>query len=207
MPLRIATIIPLLVLVLLTSALAVPAAAAEVVPGTEAAFVDAINASRAGHGLDPLHPNEELRDVARTWSVAMDAADILSHNPGYAEEYTGDWERMGENVGVATVPGAPSARVVEVLHEAFMDSPGHRANILGDYNQVGVGVLVDGDTTWVTVNFLDGPLPAPAEADDPAVERIETLGPPAIDEREGPDDDEGGVPPARPASPRHFMRL
>ena len=39
-----------------------------------------------------------------------------------------------------------------------MASPSHRANILGDYNQVGIGVSVaDDGRLWVTVVFMKGP--------------------------------------------------
>lgn len=79
---------------------------------------------------------------------------------------------MAENVGYATWPGGSMTVVVPHLHQAFMDSPGHRANILGDYNQVGIGVVVDGDTTWVTVNFLQGPLSAESTPPD-VIEVIE----------------------------------
>lgn len=124
----------------------------------EEGFASAVNASRDAEGLGPLAVNAPLAEIARAWSGEMDAADRMSHNPHYAAQYPGGWTRMGENVGYATWPGAPVSQVVSHLHQAFMDSPGHRANILGDYNQVGVGVVIDGDTVWVTVNFLQGPL-------------------------------------------------
>ncbi|MGH2703523.1 MAG: CAP domain-containing protein [Actinomycetota bacterium] len=43
----------------------------------------------------------------------------------------GNWQALGENVGVGGD--------VEALHRAFMDSPGHRTNFLGDYERVGIG--------------------------------------------------------------------
>ena len=54
---------------------------------------------------------------------------------------------------------AALSTVVRRLHRRFMASDGHRANVLGDYNQVGVGVAVDTDgTIWATMVFVDGPL-------------------------------------------------
>lgn len=137
-----------------------PAAASSVVADAEAGFLAAINAARAAEGLEALAVNDELAGIARTWAGAMDAADRMSHNLHYAAQYSGDWNRMGENVGYATWPGGSTEEVVARLHQAFMGSPGHRANIMGGYNQVGIGVVVGGDTTWVTVNFLDGPMAA-----------------------------------------------
>ena len=49
------------------------------------------------------------------------------------------------------------------LQNAFMNSPPHRANILGDYNRVGVGAAFDGNgTLWVTLDFIKGTRPRPA---------------------------------------------
>jgi len=45
---------------------------------------------------------------------------------------------------------------VAALHQAFWNSPGHRANMLGDYNRVGVGV-VNSDRLWVTFTFVKAP--------------------------------------------------
>ena len=40
------------------------------------------------------------------------------------------------------------------LHQAFMDSPAHRENImLNSFRYVGVGVIKSGDRLWVTVTF------------------------------------------------------
>jgi len=73
----------------------------------------------------------------------------IFHNPNLAAA-TSDWLGLGENVGVGASVGS--------LHEAFMRSPGHRDNILGDYNYVGVGVAEGSDNLlWVTVIFMRGP--------------------------------------------------
>src|SRR5207248_8822025 len=60
-----------------------------------------------------------------------------------------NWRMIGENIGVG---GA-----VDDLHESFVRSPAHRANMFGAYNRVGVGVLLQGSKLWVTVDFLNGP--------------------------------------------------
>ena len=56
----------------------------------------------------------------------------MSHDPNLVANVARvvpDWRRVGENVGVGYD--------VTQLHNAFMGSSGHRANIMGDYNQVG----------------------------------------------------------------------
>ncbi len=34
-----------------------------------------------------------------------------------------------------------------------MNSPAHRANVMGSYRHVGVGVKTDGNIMWVTIIF------------------------------------------------------
>jgi hypothetical protein len=115
----------------------------------ENGFVSRINASRSAAGLQPLQVYWDLVDDARAWSAHMAEVDTLSHNPNLGSVTSG-WFALGENVGVG-----PS---VDVLHDAFMNSPGHRANILGDYNYVGAGVVWASDTKmYVTVVFMKGP--------------------------------------------------
>jgi hypothetical protein len=140
-------------LVLLAVGIAVPAHAS-----AESTFVSRINASRANAGLPPLQTHSDLVDDARAWSQRMLEAGAISHNPNLGSVTTG-WESLGENVGVGPDEGT--------LHDAFMGSPGHKANILGDYTHVGVGVVSEPDRMWVTVVFMkaavvEEPPPPPA---------------------------------------------
>jgi hypothetical protein len=78
----------------------------------------------------------------------------LQHNPNLVAQtdsrVTNQWTRLGENVGFG--PDAPA------IFNAFMNSPGHRNNILGDYNRIGVGSVRDGaGLLWVAVVFVKGP--------------------------------------------------
>jgi uncharacterized protein YkwD len=119
----------------------------------EASFVTLINRSRADAGKASLAADSAAANVARAWSQQMANAGQISHNPSLAAEVstwvTTQWTRIGENVGVGY--GVAS------LHDAFMASTGHRANILGDYNRVGVGVVQASGRMWVTVVFIKGP--------------------------------------------------
>ena len=139
---------------------AAPAAAAN----GEGSFVNKMNAARSARGLAPLEVYWDLVDDARAHSAKMKAEDHLHHNPNLASVTSG-WQGLGENVGVG-----PS---VANLHQAFMDSAGHRANILGNFNYVGVGVVKESDSKmWVTVVFMRGPagLVTPVEDPPPAEE-------------------------------------
>ena len=119
-------------------------------------FLNLINRERRAHGLRPLSMVVSVRDVARSWSGVMAARNALGHNPDYAAQLAArlpDYQRLGENVGVGG--GVAS------LHDAFMRSPGHRANVLGDWGHAGVGVTWSGTRLWVTVNFVKNAAPLP----------------------------------------------
>ncbi|MDP8957726.1 MAG: S-layer homology domain-containing protein [Actinomycetota bacterium] len=135
-------------LVALLMALTLPAPSAFAGSDLEADFLSLINEERIAQGLSPLTPYWDLVDDARAHSRLMAGAFDIWHNPELGS-VTSDWQALAENVGMGpTVP---------VLHEAFMESPGHRANILGDYNYAGVGVMVDNSQTiFVTVVFMRG---------------------------------------------------
>jgi hypothetical protein len=116
--------------------------------GQEADFVSRANGARANSGAGSLKVDGELTAIARRWSGKMAAANQLSHNPNLSKEVSADWEKLAENVGFG-----PS---VESIHQAFMNSAGHRANILDSaLTHIGVGVVVDGDgQIWVTEVFM-----------------------------------------------------
>ena len=132
--------IVLVALLVMTVGMAVPAHA-----GAESDFLSKINASRSAAGLPSVSMHSNLVPAARNHSTEMMAAGQIYHTSNLAGVASG-WEALAENVGAG-----PS---VDSLHSAFMNSSGHRANILGDYNYVGVGVASDGDVLWVTVIFM-----------------------------------------------------
>ena len=124
------------------------------VAGTaKAQFFASLNTARGGAGLAPLTADPALDVIANEWSGQMANENHLYHRPDHRVQIearvTTAWTRIGENVGKGS--DVPS------LHAAFMASAGHRSNILGDYNRLGVGVVVRDDVIWVTFNFLKGP--------------------------------------------------
>lgn len=134
-------------------------AAAATRPGTtlqaELEFARLLNKSRRSQGLKDLLINDRMTTQARSWSKTMRDAGTIFHTSRLASdtEYAvPSWSRAGENVGVGWD--------VQGLHDAFWNSPGHRANMLGDYNQVGVGVVFTSDRTYVTFRFAKGPVPS-----------------------------------------------
>lgn len=117
--------------------------------GTEAAFLSKINASRSAAGLAPLKMSGSLSSYARGHSGKMaDAGEIYHSTSGQLSSAAGSgWTKIGENVGKG-----PS---VDSLHTAFMNSSGHKANILGGYDTAGVGVALKDGYIYVTVVFVN----------------------------------------------------
>ncbi len=114
----------------------------------EDGFLERLNTERRSRGLNELPVYWELAAGALAWSEQMRINGDLSHNPDlHSIAPAGTWSSLGENVGRGgSVPS---------LHDAFMASPGHRANILGDWDYVGVGVVEHpGEPIWVTVAFM-----------------------------------------------------
>jgi uncharacterized protein YkwD len=108
------------------------------------------NGIRAQHGLNALRQNKRLRKAAVHHSRDMVVHDYFEHTTPkgvtmldrilrsrYVREDQG-W-MLGENLAWGTgAYGTPRGAV-----EAWMESPGHRENILrGGYRDVGIGVVV-----------------------------------------------------------------
>ena len=139
--------------VLALSGAAMPAVAGQ---SEEAAFIASINQSRASAGLNQLAGFWDLADDARVHTAEMLAAGQIYHSSNsQLASYATGWSLLGENVGMGPNPS--------LLHQAFMNSPTHRANILGDFDLVGVGAQTDASgTMFVTVIFMKSAAPAPA---------------------------------------------
>jgi hypothetical protein len=115
---------------------------------SEAGFLAEINATRSANGLAPLSVDGGLRSHARNHTQDMiDAGDIYHSSSSELQAAGGSgWSKIGENVGRGGSVGS--------LHNAFMNSPGHKANILGDYNYVGIGTGTSNGVLYVTVVFM-----------------------------------------------------
>ena len=115
---------------------------------SEAGFLAKINASRAANGLAALSVDGGLRSHARNHTQDMiDAGEIYHSSSDELKAAAGSgWSKLGENVG--------RGGTVESLHKAFMNSAGHKANILGDYNYAGIGTASSDGVLYVTVVFM-----------------------------------------------------
>lgn len=108
-----------------------------------------INGSRKDVRLAALSSDSAAMSKAQAWSEHMAGTGKLEHSGGGSKVSTTgltNWCAVGENVGYG-----PS---LDRIHAAFMASAAHKANILGKYDRVGVGVAKKGSTYWVTHVFI-----------------------------------------------------
>ncbi len=115
---------------------------------TEGEFLAKINAERSANGLGLLQIDDGLESHARLHTQGMIDAGELYHSSSAELGAAGGqgWEKIGENVGRGQSPTS--------LHQAFMNSPAHRNNILADYNYVGIGTQSRDGYLYVTVVFM-----------------------------------------------------
>lgn len=112
----------------------------------EAQVVTLVNEIRAENGLSKLTHNWQLSRVARYKSQDMADNGYFSHtSPTYGspfqmmKQFGITYRSAGENIA----KGYSSAQAVV---NAWMNSAGHRANILNSsYTQIGVGYVADGN--------------------------------------------------------------
>ncbi|WP_416420366.1 CAP domain-containing protein [Priestia aryabhattai] len=120
----------------------------------EQKVVDLVNQERQKQGLKPLTLNKKLSDVARTKSKDMMDKGYFDHNsPTYGspfdmmKQFGIEYTTAGENI-------AKGQQSPEDVMNAWMNSDGHRKNILNpDFTEIGVG-YVKGDTTYWTQQFI-----------------------------------------------------
>ena len=138
-----------------TIIVAAPSASAE---SSASAFtsrlVTLVNEARAQHGLRSLSVASGTSSVAAGWSSHMASTGTLAHNPYLQSQLEShgspNWTTYGENVGEGPTSSA------DKLFTAYMNSPEHRANILGSgYRYLGIATSFSGSLAWNTMDFVD----------------------------------------------------
>lgn len=114
-----------------------------------------INADRAKEGLAALALDKTLSDGAYLKSKDMVVNGYFSHtSPTYGSPFD-MMKSLGISYGYA---GENIAKQITVkgAHDAFMNSPGHRANIMKvEYKKIGLGFVQDGSYLYVTQWFTN----------------------------------------------------
>ena len=121
----------------------------------ERQVVELVNKERAAYGLAPLTLNTELCNGARLKSQDMLDNGYFSH---YSPTYGSPFEMM-DSLGIETWGAAENIargqKTAEEVMNSWMNSPGHRANILSEeYVKIGVG-YADGYWTQWFVGVLE----------------------------------------------------
>ncbi len=107
--------------------------------------LDLVNKERTANKLPPLRLHPQLQAASHWMAQDMATNDYLDHTDHEGRELEGrlaafeykDYQAIGENVAAGQVTAA------EVM-EGWMQSPGHRSNILSpDFCEIGIGHLVN----------------------------------------------------------------
>lgn len=114
-----------------------------------------LNADRKANGLPALKLNGSLVVLAENYGRDMINRNYFSH---YNPEGQSPFDRM-RNYGISYRSAGENLAInnsVEAAERAFMNSPGHRANILNSsYTEVGVGVTYDSrGSVYVVQEFI-----------------------------------------------------
>jgi uncharacterized YkwD family protein len=116
------------------------------------AVLKLVNAERSKAGLQPLTLSDKLTSIANTKAKDMAVKNYFSHqSPTYGspfdmlKQFGVSFSYAGENI-------AAGQKTAEEVMNSWMNSSGHKANILNkNYTQIGVGFYRGGQygTEWV----------------------------------------------------------
>lgn len=125
------------------------------VSAAEQQAVQLMNADRRANGLADLKLSSALTAVARSHSQDMVTRSFFSHTNPDGKTVTDRLKAAGISYTAAGENIAENTSV-EAAETAFMNSSGHRANILNsNYTTVGIGVAYDSQgKVYVTQDFI-----------------------------------------------------
>ena len=138
------------------------------------------NTQRISNGLQRLTSNSQLNSAANRKVQDMFNRQYFEHespdgkNAGnLAEIYGYEFIAIGENLALGNYGND------ENLVKAWMDSPGHRANILSDkFTEIGIAVAqgkFEGQETWLAVQIFGLPLSSCPKIDEGLKTQIDNL--------------------------------
>ncbi|MFI2202616.1 CAP domain-containing protein [Streptomyces sp. NPDC020192] len=133
-----------------------PSAAPVKVPAqtaAEAEVLKLVNQERSKVGCSPLSANSSLTRLAESFSDDMAARGFFDHTDPDGKS---PWDRAAA-AGISNLGGENIARGqadAAAVMQAWMNSPGHKANILNcDFKTLGVGVHLGPGGPWWTQDF------------------------------------------------------
>ncbi|MFQ6049481.1 MAG: CAP domain-containing protein [Candidatus Paceibacterales bacterium] len=146
---------------------------------THTGIIQWTNIQREKYGLPSFMENKTLNAMAEKKVQDMFEKQYFAHySPlgvgmeDLAKSARYEFIAIGENLAFGNFQDD------EVLVQAWMDSPGHRENILNDdYQEIGVAVskdIFDGESTWLAVQHFGLPLSACPQLDETLETKIGT---------------------------------
>jgi uncharacterized protein YkwD len=133
----------------------------------QARALDLVNATRQDHGLPPLALEDKLSSAAQAHADDMFARHYHAHTSPegrtvvdrYADVGGNRWRLIAENIAHCSGCRPPRrAGVVTRLQAGWMNSPGHRENILrAGLTHFGFGMVVDEQRQLYAVQTFAGP--------------------------------------------------
>lgn len=113
---------------------------------TQSQVLSELNADRSAHKLRTLGTQADAQRKAQAWAEKLARENKLYHST-LSDGIKVKWCSLGENVGYG--PNVPA------IEDAYMNSSGHRANILSTkWNGVGVGYATNGSRVFTVQVFI-----------------------------------------------------
>jgi uncharacterized YkwD family protein len=124
----------------------------------EKEVVNLVNAERAKAGLPALKNNTELSNVARLKSQDMIDKKYFSHtSPTYGSPFN-MMKKFGIKYSTAGENIASGYSTAKAVVDGWMNSPGHRANILSkSFTEIGVGLAKSSNGTYYWTQMFINP--------------------------------------------------
>ncbi|WP_328469955.1 CAP domain-containing protein [Streptomyces sp. NBC_00448] len=123
------------------------------VTSARAQILTLVNEQRATAGCQPLTASSSLDTLAQNFSDEMAARGFFDHTDPDGND---PWDRA-KKLGITNLGGeniAMGQADAQAVMTAWMNSPGHRANILNcDYKTLGVGIHFGTGGPWWTQDF------------------------------------------------------
>jgi uncharacterized protein YkwD len=156
-----------------------PSLAADQDTTSIARVLELTNLERSKAGIPALSLNGELSNAAQMYSTVLAESDCFAHTCGPVPDF-GDRLTQAGYTGMAAAGEniAAGYRTPEDVIQGWMNSPGHRANLLSSsYTEIGIGVATGGGkygifwtqdfgTRWGSPNPSRQSAAAPDQQDD-----------------------------------------
>ncbi len=145
---------------------------------TRAGVLEQTNIQRKNNGIAPLILNAKLNSAAAIRAKDMFDNQYFAHespdgkNAEYAVSYVGyEYIMIGENLALGNFKDD------QELVQAWMNSPGHRANLLNPkFQDIGISVLkgnYEGKSTWIAVQIFGRPASSCPQVDPSLKSKID----------------------------------